>query len=136
MRWPTGDGHHRCPSNAGEAALYSKLKQHRRKVTVEAVEDVVLPSEETSSLIIRFGDRWTSWLYFALDHPSFHEDHRLFQERRRQLALEQSADAAWLGIYFAYLTVRIFPSPMTSIGRVLYISGLSLPPLHRVPFCP
>ncbi|RSM01270.1 hypothetical protein CDV31_011400, partial [Fusarium ambrosium] len=78
-------------------------KQHRRKVTVEGVEDVVLPSEETSSRIIRFGDRWTSWLYFALDHPSFYEDHRLFQDRRRQLAFDQSVDAAWLGIYFAYL---------------------------------
>ncbi|RTE73710.1 hypothetical protein BHE90_011849 [Fusarium euwallaceae] len=121
-RWPTGDGHHQCPSHAGEAALYRKLKQHRRKVTVEGVEDVVLPSEETSSRIIRFGDRWTSWLYFALDHPSFYEDHRLFQDRRRQLEFDQSADAAWLGIYFAYLTVRVFPSPTTPIGHTRHLA--------------
>ncbi|RSM05238.1 hypothetical protein CEP52_006387 [Fusarium oligoseptatum] len=121
-RWPTGDGHHQCPSHAGEAALYRKLKQHRRKVTVEGVEDVVLPSEETSSRIIRFGDRWTSWLYFALDHPPFYEDHRLFQDRRRQLEFDQSADAAWLGIYFAYLTVRVFPSPTTPIGHTRHLA--------------
>ncbi|KAK2064745.1 hypothetical protein LY76DRAFT_653148, partial [Colletotrichum caudatum] len=63
------------------------------------------PNREVSEQLIAYDKKWNSWVHFALEYPTFEEEHSKFM-----LALETGTpladcDPAWLCLYFSVVTV-------------------------------
>lgn len=87
-----------------EQRLYTALKLHHREPTVTGIHQVLFPSSECAAILFDHGARWM-WLHMAVDHQQFQMEATVYHAKCRIASPHQAAEASWLGLYFAYLTV-------------------------------
>ena len=69
-------------------------------------KDIVLPSVQCSNALLAHDEKWNSWVHYALEYPTFTQQHDAFLVRLQNGASLESFDPSWLAIYFAVITVR------------------------------
>lgn len=88
-----------------EQHLYRKIKLNHRQSTVHSAYEVLFPSYECASKIYQIAIQW-NWLHMAVDDAAFRQEMEVFHNKCRRTNPSQAAETSWLGLYFAYLTVR------------------------------
>lgn len=69
--------------------------------------DIILPSSETSRVLVAHDRLWNSWVHQALYYVQFEKEHESFLIMRRCGKPIESTDPSWLAIYFSVLAVRL-----------------------------
>lgn len=105
-----------------EERLYKLLRSGPRRERIYGISQVLFPSQACSTALLLHGARWTSWLHGAVDQDIFENEVISFYSASDTGRFEQLTDPsrqAWLGMFFAYITVSFsYPSYGSSCGRV------------------
>ncbi|CAO2658334.1 Nn.00g060570.m01.CDS01 [Neocucurbitaria sp. VM-36] len=84
-----------------EKNLHVAVGQSEEKRTVLSIEDIIMPSMDCSTYLIKFAELWTSWIHYALFFPYFCDEHAQFWSEGGSLT---SREPLWLAVYFSVLS--------------------------------
>jgi hypothetical protein len=93
-----------------EHYLFEKLSDRTQNVGMISLHEVEFPPKELSEHLLRQGSLWTSWIHFALHHPTFEEEHRSFWIECETLQQRVNFDPHWLAVYFSFLSASFYPN--------------------------
>lgn len=65
------------------------------------------PDLEASEQLIAYDKKWNSWVHYALEYPTFQEEHSKFMFAVNNGTLLSDCDPAWLSLYFGVITVGL-----------------------------
>ncbi|KAL3295570.1 C6 zinc finger domain containing protein [Colletotrichum asianum] len=65
------------------------------------------PDRGASEQLIAYDKTWNSWVHYALEYPTFQEEHSKFMGALKNGALLSDCDPAWLSLYFSVITAAL-----------------------------
>ncbi|KAF3800101.1 hypothetical protein GCG54_00015480 [Colletotrichum gloeosporioides] len=80
------------------------------------------PDLEASEQLIAYDKKWNSWVHYALEYPTFQEEHSKFMFAVNNGTLLSDCDPAWLSLYFGVITIRIVQA-VAVLGMCFYNFG-------------